>query len=63
MKNVGAHNPTKIPKRSPWALASGSVPPVIYQMTMEPMMEADPGTKQALLNKLSWFVFTGIPQD
>ena len=38
-------------------LASGSVPPVIYQMTMEPMMEADPGTKQALLNKLSWVGF------
>jgi hypothetical protein len=43
MKNVGAHKPMKIPNRSPWAI-SGSF--VIFQTTIEAMIEANPRTKQ-----------------
>jgi hypothetical protein len=35
-KNVGAHNPTKIPNRSAWALSSEDVPFFIYQIEIDP---------------------------
>ena len=38
-RNVGAHNPTKIPNRSAWALSSGDVPLFIYQIQIDPTTE------------------------
>ena len=35
-RNVGAHNPTKIPNRSAWALSSEVVPLFIYQIEIDP---------------------------
>ena len=53
MKNVGAHSPTKMPKRSAWAWASAVVPPVRNQIAIDPMIEAKPRMKQSLLSCLS----------
>lgn len=46
-KNVGAHKPTNIPNRSPWAI-SGSF--AKYQMAMDAKTETKPATKQKLLS-------------
>jgi len=46
-KNVGAHKPTNIPNRSPWAI-SGSF--AKYQMAMDAKTETKPATKQMLLS-------------
>ena len=35
-RNVGAHNPTKIPNRSAWAFSSWDVPFFIYQIEIDP---------------------------
>ena len=44
-KNVGAHRPTKIPKRSACALDSAASPPVRNQIAIDPIMDAKPRTK------------------
>lgn len=54
MKKVGAHSPTKIPKRSAWAWLGSVVPPVMNQMAMEPTIEAKPKKKQIDPRSLSW---------
>ena len=35
-RNVGAHNPTKIPNRSAWALSSEVTPLFMYQIEIDP---------------------------
>ena len=45
-KNVGAHKPTKIPNRSPWA-RSGSL--AKNQIAMDAVTDRKPATKQKLL--------------
>jgi hypothetical protein len=45
-KKVGAQSPTKIPKRSACAFDSTASPPVRNQMAIEPIMDANPSTKQ-----------------
>ena len=49
MKNVGAHNPIKIPNRSPWA-ESGDL--AMAQTAILARMEANPRTKHAPLSPL-----------
>jgi hypothetical protein len=53
IKNVGAHNPIKIPNLSPWAESAfchkGLIPLLAtYQTIMLAMMERNPQTKQIL---------------
>jgi hypothetical protein len=45
-KNVGAHRPTKIPNRSPWA-KSGSLER--NQIAIDATTDANPATKQIVL--------------
>ena len=45
-KKVGAQSPTKIPKRSACAFDSAASPPVRNHMAIEPIMDANPSTKQ-----------------
>jgi hypothetical protein len=51
VKNVGAHKPTKIPKRSPWATSDSLLK---NQIAMLPAMLKKPRTKQALPNIFSF---------
>ena len=46
MRRVGAQRPTKMPKRSAWAVASGVVRSRKNQMPMERRMEKTPAMKQ-----------------
>lgn len=60
-KKVGAQSPTKIPKRSAWAFVSASSPPVRNQIAIDPMIEANPRTKQRLDRFLKSVLFTKFP--
>jgi len=53
-KKVGAHRPTNIPKRSPWA---GSGDFDVYQMMIEAMIDAKPAMKQKALTDFNWVEF------
>ena len=41
-RNVGAHNPTKIPYRSAWAFSSEDVPFFINQIEIDPTTDISP---------------------
>ena len=58
-KNVGAHNPTKMPNLSAWAISSTEVPFVSIQIAMDPIMDANPIAKHSPDSCLSVFWFIG----
>lgn len=59
--NVGAQSLTKVPKRSPDALASPlSVPPWVNQMTMLPMTDRNPSAYERFAPKHNDFGFVNI---
>ena len=43
---MGAHRPTKMPNLSAWARDSGASPLAMYQISIDPIMEAKPAKKQ-----------------
>ena len=54
---VGAQSPTKIPNLSPCACKSGDLPPVRYQIAIEPAIERNPRTRQIVLVSFSCVLF------
>ena len=58
-KKVGAQSPTKMPNRSACAFDSAASPPVKIHMAIEPIMDANPSTKQRVDKVLKSEEFMG----